>query len=343
MNARALIAFLAILGMTGCIIVDRGGGGTVPPPPPPKPGDVTFTWSFAGKSCNEVSQVRSVFIDIPGEQLQNNGVYPCLANNYPGIVLHDFNPGTYSFTLEALGYGSERLFVGSGSFTVNGDIRVTVDLTPAGGANSYAYLTWRFPPNSQSSNPNCDQAGVAFVDVSIDGSQPQRFQCATGQSQPGAQTAFLNAGSHSITLWGLGSGGYLYYRFDGTLQTFAGAPVSAEYGLGWAVGGTAVKWQLTNGSYGLTCAQAGIQTMSVNFMDAQGNMVYGTAGDTQACDAAPIVYNYLQAGTYKVFIKGTGTGGTYLSNAQNPPVLTVQAGVFVTAQQAVNVQLFKAP
>jgi hypothetical protein len=53
-----------------------------------------------------------------------------------------------------------------------------------------------------------------------------------------------------------------------------------------------------------------------------------------------VAYNYLQPGTYKVFIRGTGTGGTYLSNAQNPPVVTVKAGEFAT--QAINVQLFRA-
>ncbi len=344
MNVRTLIAFLGVVAGSGCIVHNHdhgGGGGGVAPPA--RPGDVTFSWSFAGLSCNDVPQVKSVWIDIPGERLQNGGVYPCLANGYPGIVLHDFLPGTYTFTIEGLGYGNERLYVGAGSFRVDGNVRVAIDLTPVGGPSSYAYLTWRFPPNSQSGDPSCDQAGVAWVDVSIDGSDFQRYDCRAGQSNPGVQTPFLKAGTHRIYIEAVTSSGYPLYRYDGSLQTFAGQPVSAEYRLNWGVGGTAVKWQLTNGSVGQTCSQASVQTMSINFMDERGQLVYGSQGDIQACDSAPIVYNYLQPGTYKVFIKGTGPNGVvYLSNASNPPVVVVRAGEFVSAQQAITVQLFRA-
>lgn len=339
MNSRLLIAFLALTNLTGCIIVGSGGGS--PPPPPPKPGDVTFTWSFAGATCNEVPQVSKVAIDIPGEQLQNDGVYPCLANDYPGIVLHDFRAGTYTFTIEALGYSNESLFTGSGSFTVNGDVRVTIDLTPVGGANSYAYITWQFPANGASSHPTCEQAGVSLVDVSIDGTSIGEFACSSGFTQPGVQTPFLNAGSHSIYIVAMTSNRYPMYEYSGTLQTFTGGPVAADYALNWAVGGAALKWQLTNGSVGQTCAQAGIQTMSINFQDEQGYMVYGTSGDIQACDAAPITYDFLQPGTYRVFIQGTGPGGTYSSNYQSPPTITVTAGQFVPREQALNVTLYK--
>ncbi len=340
MNIKTLIAFLATLQLTGCIFVSGGGGS--PPPPPPKPGDITFTWSFAGLSCNDVPQVKSVVIDIAGQQLQNNGVYPCLANNYPGIVLHDFAGGTYSFTLEAVGYGNERLYSGSGTVTVNGDVRATIDLTPVGGPNSFAYLSWYFPPNSGASNPTCEQAGVTSVDVSIDGAAYLRYSCAAGFNPPGVQSPFLASGNHTIDLVAVSASNYPMYRFTSGLQTTAGAPVAADYGLHWAVGGTAIKWQLTNGTNGYSCSQAGVQTMSINFQDSAGNMVYGTSGDSQLCDAAPIVYSFLKPGTYRVFIRGTGPGGTYLSNAQTPPTVTVNAAEFPTAQQASTVQLFKA-
>jgi hypothetical protein len=342
MNSKTLIALFAVLNLTGCIIVDRGGGGTVPPPPPPpKPGNITFTWSFAGAACADVPQVKSVVIDIPGEKLQNNGIYPCVANNYPGIELHDFVGGNYSFNIEAIGYGNERLYVGSGTFTVNGNVRVTIDLTPVGGPNSYAYLSWYFPPNSAAQSPNCEQAGITSVDVSIDGANFVRYGCAGGFTPPGVQSPFVKAGSHTIEIIALSSTNYVLYRYAGTLTTSGGAPVAADYGLGWAVGGSAIRWQLTNGSVGQNCSQAGIQNMNVNFQDTAGNMVYGTAGDSQLCDAAPIVYSFLKPGTYKVFIRGTGPGGTYLSNATVPPTVTVNAGEFLTTAQATTVQLFK--
>ena len=104
MNFKSLVAILALMTSTGCVI--RGGG--VPPPPPAQPGDVTFSWSFAGRTCADVPNVKSVVVEIPGETLDNNGVFPCLANNYPGIVLHNFVGGTYSYTLTAVGYGEEQ-------------------------------------------------------------------------------------------------------------------------------------------------------------------------------------------------------------------------------------------
>ncbi|MFZ5468543.1 MAG: hypothetical protein ACOZIN_03810 [Myxococcota bacterium] len=340
MSAKILTVVLAMFSLTGCIIVS-GGGGKQPPPPPLQPGNVTFTWSFAGQTCNDVPQVAKVQVVIPGETLQNNGVYPCLANNYPGIVLHNFAGKTYSFEINALGYGDEVLYTHAGTYTVNGDVRVTVDLTPVGGPNSYAYLTWKFPPNSLSQNPTCQQVGVAFVDVNIDGTTT-RYPCEQGQTTPGAQTPFIAAGTHSVAFVAVDANDYPYYRFSGSLQTFAGNPVSSDYQLAWGVGGVALGWQLTDGSLAQNCASAGVTTMSINFEDAQGNLIYGQNGDPAACNAAPVVYSFLQPGTYRVFIKGTGPGNVlYLSNGTNPPVVTVTAGQFPTAQQAISVQLYR--
>ncbi|MFZ5471171.1 MAG: hypothetical protein ACOZIN_17250, partial [Myxococcota bacterium] len=312
-----------------------GGGGQL------QPGEVTFTWSFAGQTCSDVPQVAKVQIRIAGETLQNNGVYSCLTNNYPGIVLQGFVGKTYTFDIDALGTSNEVLYTGSGSFTVNGDTQVTVDLTPAGGSSSVAYLTWRFPPNSLSQNPNCQQAGVTHVDVTIDG-VTTRYTCEQGQTLAGAQTPFLTAGTHVISFVAMDANGYPYYRLTSSLQTVAGNPVFVDYQLAWGVGGVALTWQLTDGQVAHTCASAGVTTMSINFEDAQGNLIYGQNGDPQACNAAPIVYSYLQPGTYRVFIKGTGPGNVlYLSNGTNPPVVTITAGQFPTAQQATSVQLYR--
>ncbi len=76
MNARLWVAFLAVMGSTGCIVV-AGSGGTGGGGGSRRPGDVTFTWSFAGKECNQASEVKSVKITIPGQSLENAGVYPC--------------------------------------------------------------------------------------------------------------------------------------------------------------------------------------------------------------------------------------------------------------------------
>ncbi len=333
MKLKVLIAILGAVQLTtGCVMVRQ---------PPPSPGDVTFTWSFAGGGCAENPNIKSVIVTIPGETLANDGVFPCSANNYPGIVLHDFAGGRYDYTLEAVDYSNRTVFGGSGVFTVNGNVRVSLDLTPAGSPSSYAYLTWRFPPNSAANNPTCAQAGVAFVDITIDG-DTARFNCSEGFKQPGVQTPYLQPGSHSITFVGLSADSYPYYRYNGTLVTRAGDPVSAEYNLAWGVGGAAFKWQLTNGSTGQTCGSSGVTTMSINFKDASGNWVYGGTGDAQDCTAAPIVYSYLQPGTYAVFIEGRGAGGIlYRSNGDYPPMVTVQAGQFVGPESAMTVTLLR--
>jgi hypothetical protein len=340
MNSRTLIAFLAVSSFSGCIVVDRsGGGGGVQKP---VPGDVSFSWSFAGATCSAVPQVQSINLSIPGQQLQNSGVFPCLANDYPGITLLDFAGGDYSFAIEAVGYGGEVLFGASGTFRVNGNIQVTTDLAPIVGANSYAYLTWRFPRNSVSNSPTCEQAGASAVQVSIDGANPVEYPCADGFTTSGAQTQLISAGTHSIELLGVNAGGYPYYRYQGTLTTTAGAPVAFEYQLGWNVGGAAVGWSFTDNAYTYTCSTAGITTVTLNFEDSAGNLVYGNEGDAQACGASPAVYSYLLPGTYRVYAKAYGTGNTvYLSNGATPPTVTVAAGVFVTTADAIPLTLFR--
>jgi hypothetical protein len=71
-------------------------------------------------------------------------------------------------------------------------------------------------------------------------------------------------------------------------------------------------------------------------------MVYGTNGDPQPCNGTPILYQYLQAGTYRVFIDATGGGGSqYSSNWNSPPTVNVQAGQFVDGSNPWMVQLFR--
>jgi len=345
MNARLWVAFLAVMGSTGCIIVAGGGtgggagggGGTA------KRGDVTFTWSFAGQQCNQVPAVKSVRVTIPGQTLDNAGVFPCLVADYPGIVLKDFAPGKYDFTLEAIGYSNEKLFAGASSFTINGSVRVDLDLTPVGGPNSYAYLTWRFPAMQGAPNPDCTTAGVANVLVSIDGAAATSIDCKLGfGTNPGVQTPFLSAGVHTIELTGVNATGYAYYRATSSLTTRAGAPVTAEYSLPWAVGGVAVKWSITDGSVGQTCTQAGVTDIYINFVDAQGNLVYGTNGDPKPCTATGVEYPFLKPGTYGVRMIAAGTGNRlYESNYTTPPLVTAVAGQFAPMSSAVNVQLFR--
>ncbi len=349
MNPKLLTAFLVAMGsLSGCVVYDRdgsdgsGGGYDGPAQQYLQPGNVTVSWAFGGFSCNDIPDIKSVKVSIPGESLQNDGVYPCLVSSYPGIELHDFAGGAYTYTVEAFNYSNERVYSGGGTFTVDGDVRVNIDLTPAGRPTSYAYVGWSFPENNVSANPNCSEAGAAFVDVQIDEGPVERFACVEGITGSGIQTPYLYPGTHDITLTAVNSSGYAYYRTYGTLKTFSGSPVSSDYLLNWAVGGAVVRWTLTNGSVTQSCAQAGIDTVRVNFQDEAGNMVYGNAGDPMPCTSALVTYDFLQPGTYKVFLQGTGAGGTfYLSNAGSPPRLTVRAGEWPPESAGTNVTMYR--
>src|SRR5215467_10539722 len=308
MNTKTLVLFLSLASLSGCVVKDNG----------PYSGNVTFTWTFGGLTCSNLPQIRSVAINIPGEVLDNNGVYPCLTSNYPGIVLHDFYPGTYNFTIQALDVTGTVLYSASGNFTIDGDVAVNVDLSPVS-TTSYAYLTWSFPANSLSANPSCGQAGVNVVDVTIDQGQTQRYNCGDGQAQPGVITIPLNPGNHNIALAASNTSvGYPYYRFVGSLQTTAGSPIAAAFLLNW-IGGVTVRWQIS----GTTCAN--IPTVYVNFRDPVGNFLYAGSGDPQNCTdgLAPggaIRYDFLPPGNYSLILQASAFGGGLYTNAPYPPV-----------------------
>ncbi len=351
MNLRTIATFLlATFISTGCVIHTGGGGGGggsgggVGGGGGALVGNVTFQWTFAGGTCSQNPAVASVHITIPGQTLQNSGVYSCLSNNFPGIVLHDFSPGTYSFTITGDDSVGTTLFSGAGNFTVNGDITVTVDLTPAGGPNSYAFLTWTFPPNSSSATPNCTQAGVTTVTYSIDGATPVSVNCADGFNTTGVQTGYVAAGAHSLVLDAYDSSNYRWYTYTGSLTTYAGNPVSDAISFQWGVGGAVVKWTIEDqtGTTVLSCAQAGITTVYVNFSADGSTWLYPGSGDAQPCANGSAIYSALYPGTYAVSVQGTGAGNVVYATGTNPaPGVVVVAGQFpdlsATGQSVANV------
>jgi hypothetical protein len=346
-NARIAAALLALMTSTGCIFLPYGGGGggtgggsggsggSVP-------GDLTLTWTFNGRSC-ATAGVSTVRVVVDGETLQNDGVYSCLTDNYPGIRLNDFRARTYTFSIVGYNALNEATYETAGTFTINGDISLNVDLDPVVQSSSYAYLQWTFPPNSASSNPTCSQAGVTNVYVSIDGAAQYSVTCSTGQTTTGSQTSALTIGTHTIDLTAVDSSGYVYYSRSATF-TVTATPSKTVFDLDWAVGGAAVAWTLVDGGISRTCAQAGITNVTVNFQDTStGALLYGSSGDSQPCSAGSVVYDFLTPGTYKVIIEGYGTGGSrYTSNTTaGAPTITIQAGVFKTPSDAVNAVTYR--
>jgi hypothetical protein len=327
MNRTLLFTMLAATVLSGCRIRNHAD-----------PGDITFSWSFAGASCADAPEVSTVRVVIPGEILQNDGYFPCLVGGYPGVVLHDFAPGTYSFQLEALSNTDQVLYVAAGTVTVDGDVRATVDLTPYGVPSSWAYLTWRFPGQS---TPSCSAAGVVNVDVKIDNGSWRRYACALGITDPGAKSEFVDPGNHNIEVVALDADGYARFDFKGTLSTLSGNPVGAQYNLAWAIGGASISWTLYDGMTEKTCGSSGVTSMNVNFKDSNGQWVY-TNGDIQACAAEPVVYAYLAPGTYQVYIQGTGSGPVqYNSSTVAPETITVVGGQFPASSAVKNIPIYR--
>ncbi len=339
MNARMWVAFLALAGTSGCIIVSN----------PAEPGDVTFNWTFDGRTCSQLPGVKSVQIQISGETLENNGVFSCLSpSGSPTVTFRNFKGKTYSYTIDALGFANEKLYTKSSSFRVDGNVTVNVDLAPiTTGKLSYAYLNWSFPamagPSGPINNPDCTTAGVANVLVSIDGSPELTIPCSLGwNTNPGYQTDFLSAGQHTISLRAVNASGYMFYGASSTLTTEQGNPAFASYALPWAVGGTSLSWSFIDTSVTQTCAQAGVTDVFINFVDSNGDLVYGTQGDKKPCSSGGVEYPFLKPGSYDVRIDAAGSlGRIFRSNYAQPPRVTIVAGQFVPMSAAVGVVLFK--
>ena len=307
-------------------------------PPPSQPGDVTFLWTFGGRRCDQARDVYGVNITIPGEALANNGKYACSTGGVDGITLHDFAPGTYNFTLEAVNFQNQILFGATGTFVINGDRTVMVDLAPVGNPTSYAYLSWNFPGNQ-----SCAQAGVASVDILLGDLPSANFPCNQGQTSPGLQTPNLEPGEHFIEFIARDSSGRPLYYFNGSLVTQAYNPVSATYNL-YAVGGASISWRFSDGSVTFDCnalAPNGNLQVGLNFQNTStGEWVYGALGDWHNCIDKPIVYSYLRPGTYKVSLYAkTSSNVEYRSN---PNInIQVQAHVFPGPNSALEVTMYR--
>ncbi|WP_342375728.1 hypothetical protein NVS55_31150 [Myxococcus stipitatus] len=250
MNSRLLVAFLCLAAVsTGCIVHDND-------PYYDDPGDVTFRWTFAGLRCDEDRDIKGVNITIPGERLANDGRYPCQANGFDGIVLHDFEPGTYSFNLVAVSYAGRELYEVSGTFRVGGDVTVDIDLTPIGAAPSFAYLNWLFP-----NGDSCSRAGVVTVEARVDGGEWARFDCAQGFGGNSIKTPYLEPGEHNLELVGLDSQRRTLYSHVGRFSTRYGEPTSYTATLRSTASFASIQWEFEAGSSAVGCGQAGVASV----------------------------------------------------------------------------------
>ncbi|MCP3104859.1 hypothetical protein LZ198_38935 [Myxococcus sp. K15C18031901] len=300
MNSRLLVAFLCLAAVsTGCVIHDDDCCYEEPI----YPGDVTFRWTFDGFRCSDDPDIKGVNITIPGESLANGGRYPCQANGFDGIVLRRFAPGIYSFNLEAVSYDNEVLYEASGTFTVNGDVTVDIDLTPAGLPPSYAYVSWLFPGNI-----TCGQAGVATVDARVDGGSWATFDCARGQNGNSIQSPHLDPGSHYLELAARDSQGRTLYTHGGQLTTTYGAPTSYTATLRSSSAGALISWKFqdtVNSNVLLGCGAAGVTRVEA-IIDGGNKATFDcSAGSNGGSVSSPT----LQPGTHDLQLLAFNSAG----------------------------------
>lgn len=301
-----------------------GGGGAL------ASGNIIFLWNFAGQSCAQTPSVQNVRITIPGQTLMNGGLFGCSNGGSDGIQLLNFAGGAYAYTLEALSSSNVVLYAKSGNLTVNGNVQINATLDAVNAPGSVA-ISWTFPPNTTSSTPNCSQAGVTDVVVTIDAT-PQTVPCAQGYGT--TQTIFsnLSPGNHTISLAARDTNQFTYYDASTTFMITAGQQISRSFLMGWAVGGLPVKWSFSNGVSQLNCAQAGASTMNVNLRDSTGTLLYGTTGVDVPCSDNGVQgtnFPFLYGGAYEIFLQSYGTGSVlYRSNFTTPPSVTVVNGQF---------------
>ncbi|HEX8823752.1 MAG TPA: hypothetical protein VF794_27770 [Archangium sp.] len=330
MNARLLAAFLCLATLgTGCIIVDHGGDHPNPPPTG-SPGDVSFLWTFGAEGrCVDVPDVKSIKLSIPGETLDSNGFYACNTAGVDGITLRNFRAGTYSYTLQAFDAYNKVLYSSSGSFTVNGNKQVRVDMTPDG--KTYAYVSWYFPAKGSYSRPTCSQANVTSIKASIDNGEWVSVDCLDGTDGDGIPTPYLEPGTHTLQLIAYGydiqgRANMPLYNLQGTLTTQRGVDAPSVEFRFFELGGMSVRWDMWDGTNYRNCAETGLTSVVLNLLDLSTNkVVYEGEGLSYDCVAAPVVNQFMKPGSYQVRIRGyVGSTMTY-SNENNMTTLTVKA------------------
>jgi hypothetical protein len=305
MNTRIAATFLVLTQLAGCIVVSD------------KPGDITFHWSMEEYSCAETPDVRKVRVTIPGEVLENNGIYDCENGaGFNGITLHNFRGGVYSYTIEALDAFNRPLYWATGTLEVDGNVDENVVLGWDG--STYAYVSWT----------DIDCTNIDRVYLVIDGYVPAAgdfFDCADGAF--GVATPRVEPGSHTIDIWAknydASSAGDTLYAAGGTFTTVSGQTPAYSYSM-TEMGIVDLQFRF-NGS-----TVCGGSFLYVNFRNLDtGYDVFPTA-ERHDCTAGPLSWS-LYPGHYEVSVTGSNgyTMLDYVDLAVDPGfygVVTIRLG-----------------
>lgn len=323
MRTRLLLLAVLAAATSGCVIHEHDHVN-----PQPLPGNVNLVWTFGdGQTCASLGGfIDHIEVTIPGESLASNGIYPCQINGTQGIQLQDFAPGTYSFTVNAIGTGNYVAYSATGSFTVNGDVTVSTVLQRVSAAPGNLLVYWTFP-----NGMSCASAGASSVVINIPGEQLQNagiFPCVTNGVQ-GIQLNNFAPGTYQVSVTAQDSYGHPLYQGGGNATVNGDTQVTI--GLVQTQGSIAtlqLRWSFLDASnVAHTCAAAGIQNVTVTL----GSYAPITVPcDYQGIDGAD--FQYLATGVYEVILSAL--------DATNTPQFTYDQNIAVAAPTTTaNVQL----
>ncbi|MBL8909726.1 MAG: hypothetical protein JNM17_03375 [Archangium sp.] len=326
-----IVLAAAVMSASGCICVTGGGNNN--------PGDISFTWTFNGRTCMQSQDITTIFIQIPGQTLQNDGRYGCINGGSPGIKLLNFRGGPYTYTITAQDSRGVGIFQATGTVRVNGDVVEMVDLKPTGQAAGTAFVAVTIP---QGSPVTCEY--LSAIDITLDNATTvtTTSTCNAALYNPNNTTSAqgvqftLTPGQHTIQIDARDAANIYYYRKVSTFTVNAAETTQQIFSLDWLVGTVPIRFGFSNTITQLNCAQAGVTEVQITFRDT-------TTPTIEYVQNVPCTLNgidgytpYIDAGTYQVFVAAIGTGGAQYNNfrATSPaqPIVTAQAGVFPALQ-----------
>jgi hypothetical protein len=357
------LALIAVLGLTGCIVHHNTETGW--------PGDIVFYWSFPNsQTCSQVPGAPFIHVTLTGtrgtEVLPQEGWYNCRSAGTDGVVLTDFNPGSYTYTVDAYDSNQSKiLYTTTGTLRVDGDITVNVTLNPTV-VTGEMQLYWKFwkPDNSFNyTEVACASAGIAKnqagsatpgvtkIKVGIDNEPVQVISCSTGVVQ-GASWE-LNPGSHQVTLEGVvvrDSVEEVWYGQTQTVTVVSGQSKDATFDMYPVAAGATFFPKVKYGSatYNSCESSSGgqsITTFSIVLTDWENNSTTLFVAPWSDCDtyiSKGFFYPYLRAaqpghyvspsgayqGTWKVEIKAWPTSdGTGTVLFKGAPDVLITAGL----------------
>ncbi len=260
---------LAALMFSGCVIQPSNSPD---PLPDSDPGDITFYWSFAGRTCSqarEVLRVRiSLFRDgVEVRDLPDEGYFKCSPAGVDGITLTNFNPGPYSYRIDALDSANQVIYTANGSFRVNGNVRVDVNLVSVSNLGRMQ-IYWKFLKDGVektcASAGIASSAGVGKVRVYINDEPVQELDCTLNDSSGKPVQAWaweLNPASYQVAIEGVvvaGQQRQVWYYANQTINVIPNQTRNVTFELLPVAAGASFIPKLPGYS---SCATAGVETL----------------------------------------------------------------------------------